>query len=69
MPQNPGNAEQILDLLNNYGSPATVSQVGGRYFGFVNGSVVPAGLLAKNLSIFWDQNTAMQVLSPVASKL
>jgi glutamate/tyrosine decarboxylase-like PLP-dependent enzyme len=69
LPESSGDAEEILDLLHKYGSPATIPQVGGRYFGFVNGSVVPAGLLAKNLSIFWDQNSAMQVLSPIASKL
>ena len=69
MPEASGNAHQILEMLNEYGSPATVGQVGGRYFGFVNGSIVPAGIAAKNLSIFWDQNTAMQVLSPISSKL
>lgn len=69
LPDVTGDAEEILDFLNKYGSPATVSQIAGRYFGFVNGSVVPAGLLAKNLSIFWDQNTAMQVISPLSSKL
>jgi glutamate/tyrosine decarboxylase-like PLP-dependent enzyme len=69
MPDQPGNAGDIIDLLNKYGSPATVPHIGGRYFGFVNGSVVPAGLAAKNLSIYWDQNTALQVLSPISSKL
>lgn len=69
LPEEPGDAEKILDLLNTYGAPATVSQIGGRYFGFVNGGAVPAGLAAKNLSIFWDQNSAMQVMSPIASKL
>ncbi|MCX2745473.1 aminotransferase class V-fold PLP-dependent enzyme [Mangrovivirga sp. M17] len=69
LPENSGNAHDVIDLLHKHGSPAAVTQVGGRYFGFVNGSVVPAGLAAKNLSIFWDQNTAMQVLSPIASKL
>jgi len=69
LPEKTGDAHQILDQLDKYGSPATVAQVGGRYFGFVNGSVVPAGLAAKNLSIFWDQNTAMQVISPISSKL
>ncbi len=69
MPEKSGNTHAILDLLDKYGSPATVSQVGGRYFGFVNGSVVPAGLAAKNLSIFWDQNSAMQVISPISAKL
>jgi len=66
---NSSNASEIIKLLHQYGSPATVSQIGGRYFGFVNGSVVPAGLAAKNLAIFWDQNTAMQVISPISSKL
>ena len=69
LPDESGNAHEILELLDKYGSPATVAQVGGRYFGFVNGSVVPAGLAAKNLSIFWDQNTAMQVISPISSRL
>jgi glutamate/tyrosine decarboxylase-like PLP-dependent enzyme len=69
IPLQTSNAHEVLDLLNTYGSPATVAQIGGRYFGFVNGSVIPAGLAAKNLSIFWDQNTAMQVISPISSKL
>ncbi|NMM47611.1 pyridoxal phosphate-dependent decarboxylase family protein [Marinigracilibium pacificum] len=69
LPDDTGNAHEVIEMLHKYGSPATVAQVGGRYFGFVNGSVVPAGLAAKNLSIFWDQNTAMQVLSPISSKL
>ena len=69
LPIRSGNAHEVLDKLQQFGAPATVAQVGGRYFGFVNGSVIPAGLAAKNLSIFWDQNTAMQVLSPISSKL
>ena len=69
MPNDSSEASNVIDLLNKYGSPATVSQIGGRYFGFVNGSVVPAGLAAKNLATYWDQNTAMQVISPISSKL
>ncbi len=69
MPQSSSNATDVIDLLNQYGSPATVSQIGGRYFGFVCGSAVPVGLAAKTISTFWDQNAAMQILSPIASKL
>ena len=69
LPLEPCDAREVIDQLHQYGSPATVAQVGGRYFGFVNGSVVPAGLAAKNLSLAWDQNTAMQVLSPICAKL
>ncbi|MDA3812134.1 MAG: aminotransferase class V-fold PLP-dependent enzyme [Spirochaetaceae bacterium] len=60
---------QMFADLQEFGSPATVSQIGGRYFGFVCGSAVPAGLAAKNLATFWDQNSAMYVLSPITSKL
>jgi len=69
MPHSTGNASDILKLLHQYGSPATVSQIGGRYFGFVDGGVIPASLAARWLSDFWDQNTALYVISPLASKL
>ena len=59
MPDGTGDAAHILAQLNKYGSPATVSQIGGRYFGFVNGGVLPVSLAARWLSDFWDQNTAL----------
>ncbi|MEM7020413.1 MAG: aminotransferase class V-fold PLP-dependent enzyme, partial [Pseudomonadota bacterium] len=69
LPQTSGDAAEILALLNQYGGPATVAQTGGRYFGFVNGGVVPASLAARWLADFWDQNAALYVISPVAAKL
>lgn len=69
MPSTSGNSSDIIDQLNEYGAPATVTQLGGRYFGFVNGSAIPIGLAAKNLATYWDQCPAMHVLSPIASKL
>ena len=69
MPAGTSNGLDIIEDLNQYGSPATVSQIGGRYFGFVCGSVVPTGLAAKLLGTFWDQNTAIYVLSPIAATL
>ena len=62
-------AEKVLKQLNKYGSPATTATLGGRYFGFVTGSAVPIGLAAKNLGTFWDQSPALNVISPVGSKL
>ena len=64
-----GNPYKILDLLHNNGSPATIAQTGGRYFGFVNGGIVPVALAAKWLSDTWDQNAALYVISPIASVL
>ncbi len=69
LPDDPTKANLVLESLNQYGSPATVAALGGRYFGFVTGSAVPVGIAAKSLATFWDQNSAMQVLSPLSSKL
>ena len=60
-------AGEVISKLEKYGSPATVAQTGGRYFEFVNGGVVPAGLAARLMSDYWDQNAVMQVASPISS--
>ncbi|WP_105614709.1 pyridoxal phosphate-dependent decarboxylase family protein [Vallitalea okinawensis] len=65
----PEKTEDILTQLHQYGSPATVAQTGGRYFGFVCGGILPSALASKWLTDAWDQNPAMYVLSPVASKI
>ena len=62
-------AEKVLKQLNQYGSPATTATLGGRYYGFVTGSAFPVGLAAKNLGTFWDQSPALNVISPIGSKL
>lgn len=69
MPDSTGDIKAMLQLLHEYGSPATVTHVGGRYFGFVTGSAIPASLAIKGLSDFWDQNSAMEALSPLAARL
>ena len=69
LPASSGDATAILKQLHEYGSPATTAQTGGRYFGFVNGGILPVTLATKWLSDFWDQNTALYAMSPIASKL
>ena len=69
IPENTGNSKEILGLLHKFGSPATISQTGGRYFGLVNGGIIPTALAAKWLNDFWDQNTPLFVTSPITSKL
>ncbi len=60
---------EVLDMLNDFGSPATVKSTGGRYFGFVVGGALPASMLAKLLATVWDQNAGLNIMSPVASLL
>ncbi len=69
LPQEPCDPEKVLALLDDIGSPATVATTGGCYFGFVIGGTLPAALAANWLAGAWDQNAAMQVMSPVAAKL
>ena len=68
-PENSGDPIETLNLLNRYGAPATTAQIGGRYFGFVHGGMIPVGLAAKNLATFWDQNATVYQSSPISSKL
>jgi len=69
LPEAPQPGSEILDQLHSYGAPATVAQTGGRYFGFVNGGIVPTALAARWIADTWDQNPAFYVISPIVSKL
>jgi glutamate/tyrosine decarboxylase-like PLP-dependent enzyme len=60
---------EVLALLDDIGSPATVTTTGGRYFGFVIGGALPAALAANWLAGAWDQNAAFSVMSPVSAKI
>lgn len=69
LPDQPSDPYRVLEKLHQFGSPATVAQTGGRYFGFVNGGIVPTALAAKWLADVWDQNAALYVISPIVSVL
>ena len=69
LPDGPADPAELLAQLDEIGSPATVATTGGRYFGFVVGGTVPASLAANWLAGAWDQNAAMQLLSPVAARV
>lgn len=69
LPEQAMGAADVLALLDEIGSPATVASAGGRYFGFVTGSTLPAALVANWMAGAWDQNVAFRVMSPIAVKI
>lgn len=69
LPESPQAPDEIIALLDEIGSPATVASAGGRYFGFVTGSSLPGAVAAGWLAAAWDQNAGLYVMSPVAAEL
>lgn len=69
LPEEGMEGREVVEFLARHGAPATVSSIGGRYFGLVVGGVLPAALGARWLADVWNQNTALYRLSPVGSKL
>jgi glutamate/tyrosine decarboxylase-like PLP-dependent enzyme len=68
-PAAPSDPSAVIARLDQIGSPATVATAGGRYFGFVNGGMLPAALAASHLATAWNQNAALRVMSPIAAEL
>jgi glutamate/tyrosine decarboxylase-like PLP-dependent enzyme len=63
------SAKQIVEELDRIGSPATMAIAGPRFFGFVNGSALPAALAANWLSTAWEQHGGFFVSSPGSTTL
>ena len=67
LPDHGERPEDVLAMLDEIGSPATVATTGGRYFGFVNGATLPASLAANWLAGAWDQNVGLWIETPVGA--
>jgi glutamate/tyrosine decarboxylase-like PLP-dependent enzyme len=69
LPNEPAEAAEVLALLDEIGSPATVTTAGHRYYGFVTGAALPATVAANWLAGAWDQNACLEVMSPVSTAI
>lgn len=61
--------KQILKLLDEIGSPATIASMGRRFFGGVIGGALPSAVAAHWLADAWDQNACLFEFSPVGCYL
>jgi glutamate/tyrosine decarboxylase-like PLP-dependent enzyme len=67
LPEEPSDPRDVVAMLDEFASPATVASAGPRYFGFVTGGTLPAALGANVLAAAWDQNAALEISSPAAA--
>jgi glutamate/tyrosine decarboxylase-like PLP-dependent enzyme len=63
------NEADVLSMLDEVGSPATVMMTGPRYFGFVIGGSLPVTVATNWLTTAWDQNVGMHEVTPATSTL
>lgn len=69
LPEKPTDPHVVLHLLDEIGSPATLATAGGRFFGFVIGSSLPATVAANWLAAAWDQEGGQEVTAPIGATL
>ena len=61
--------EEVLALLDEVGSPATMAMAGPRFFGFVIGGSLPVTVATNWLTTAWDQNVVMHEVTPATATI
>lgn len=67
LPEGPSDPLDVVESMARAVEPGVVATAGGRYFGYVTGSALPAAVAADWLTSAWDQPAAFGVLGPSAS--
>ena len=69
LPQTGTPDREVLALLDEIGSPANVTMIGPRFFGFVIGGSLPVTVASNWLSAAWDQNVGLHEVTPATATL
>ena len=69
MPESGTADEDVLALLDQIGSPASMAMAGPRFFGFVIGGSLPVTVATNWLTTAWDQNSVMREVTPATATL
>jgi glutamate/tyrosine decarboxylase-like PLP-dependent enzyme len=69
LPEGPTDPAEVLRLIDEVGSPATMGFSSPRFYGWVIGGVYPVALAADWLVSAWDQPTYAAVASPATVAL
>ncbi len=67
LPEEPSDPAEVIRVLDEIGSPATMATAGPRFFGFVVGGAMPVTVAANWLAAAWDQNAPVSLLSPIGT--
>ncbi len=69
LPERGADPARVLAEFDDTVSGATMAVAGPRFFGYVNGSTVPAALAVNWLATAWDVHGGFQVLSPGTTRM
>ena len=65
----PTSAQAIIEEMDRFGTPATVSNAGPRFFGYVNGGALPGAVASNILATAWEQHGSFEGTSPATTRL